>query len=280
MPVGFAIGMFFMPESPYYYFAKGKKDEAISALSYLRGKSAEGVREEAEMIEGVVAESLKNAGTVKDLFNVKGNRKALIICCGLISFQQLSGINVVLFYSQSIFQKTGSSLDSAIATIIVGTVQVLASGCTPLIVDRLGRRIILLVSAGGMAIALGAMGLYFLFDIQQASFVGSIGWLPILSLIVFVSVYCVGFGPLPWAVLGEMFPSNVKSKASSIVASVCWIFGFIVTKYFSALDEAVGSDWAFWIFGILCIAAFAFTLTLVMETKGMSLQQIQDKLNE
>lgn len=269
-----------MPESPYYYFAKGKKDEAIAALGYLRGKSTEGVREEAEMIEGVVAESLKNAGTVKDLFNVKGNRKALIICCGLISFQQLSGINVVLFYSQSIFQKTGSSLDSAIATIIVGTVQVLASGCTPLIVDRLGRRIILLVSAGGMAIALGAMGLYFLFDIQQASFVGSIGWLPILSLIVFVSVYCVGFGPLPWAVLGEMFPSNVKSKASSIVASVCWIFGFLVTKYFSAMDEAVGSDWAFWIFGILCIAAFAFTLTLVMETKGMSLQQIQDKLNE
>lgn len=269
-----------MPESPYYYFAKGKKDEAINALCFLRGKSAEGVKEEAEMIEGVVAESLKNAGTVKDLFNVKGNRKALIICCGLISFQQLSGINVVLFYSQSIFQKTGSSLDSAIASIIVGTVQVLASGCTPLIVDRLGRRIILLISAGGMAIALAAMGLYFLFDIQQASFVGSIGWLPILSLIVFVSVYCVGFGPLPWAVLGEMFPSNVKSKASSIVASVCWIFGFLVTKYFSAMDEAVGSDWAFWIFGILCIAAFAFTLTLVMETKGMSLQQIQDKLNE
>lgn len=149
---------------------------------------------------------------------------ALIICTGLISFQQLSGINVVLFYSQSIFEKAGSSLDPAIATICVGNiflafskkeinlktisksgiVQVLASGCTPLIVDRLGRKLILLVSAGGMAICLGLLGLFFLLDHQKAEIVSSISWLPIASLVGFVIVYCVGFGPLPWAVFGKI----------------------------------------------------------------------------
>lgn len=94
-------------------------------------------------------------------------------------------------------------MDPEIATIIVGIVQVLASCCTPLVVDRLGRKIILLVSAGGMAISLGFLGLYFLLDHQGAEIVSSIKWLPIASLVCFVIVYCVGFGPLPWAVLGE-----------------------------------------------------------------------------
>lgn len=170
-------------------------------------------------------------------------------------------------------------MEPAIATICVGVVQVLASGCTPLIVDRLGRRIILLVSAGGMAICLGFLGLFFLLDHQKAEIVSSLGWLPIVSLVGFVIVYCIGFGPLPWAVMGEMFPPNIKSIASSIVTSVCWVCGFAVTKWFASLEVAIGSYGAFWLFGVLCSVAFFFTLFIVMETKGLSLQQIQDKLN-
>uniref|UniRef100_A0A1L8DIJ3 Facilitated trehalose transporter Tret1 n=2 Tax=Nyssomyia neivai TaxID=330878 RepID=A0A1L8DIJ3_9DIPT len=278
-PLAFAAGFFFMPETPYYYTGKGDKTNAVKSLQFLRGKTAEGVQEEALKIQEAVDESMKNKGTIKDLISNKGNLKALIICAGLISFQQLSGINVVLFYSQIIFAKTGSSLEPAIATIIVGIVQVIASGVTPVVVDRLGRKIILLVSAAGMAICHGLLGLYFLLDYQKSDAVASIGWLPVVSVIGFVSVYCIGFGPLPWAVLGEMFPANVKSIASSMVASTCWILGFLVTKYFSAMDEALGSHWAFWIFGICCCVAFAFTFTIVMETKGLSLQEIQNRLN-
>ncbi|XP_059610133.1 facilitated trehalose transporter Tret1 [Phlebotomus argentipes] len=278
-PLGFAAAFFFMPETPYYYTQKGDKTNAIKSLQFLRGKTAEGVQEEALKIQEAVDEAMKNKGTIKDLVRNKGNFKALIICAGLISFQQLSGINVVLFYSQIIFAKTGSSLEPAIATIIVGIVQVVASGLTPFVVDRLGRKIILLFSGLGMAICHALLGLYFFLDYKKAEVVPDIGWLPVLSVIGFVSVYCVGFGPLPWAVLGEMFPANVKSIASSMVASTCWILGFLVTKYFSALDSAVGSHWAFWIFGLFCCGAFVFTFTTVMETKGQSLQEIQDRLN-
>lgn len=198
---------------------------------------------------------------------------------GILSFQQLSGINVVLFYSQSIFEKAGSSMEPAIATIFVGIVQVLASCCTPLVVDRLGRKIILLFSAAGMAIGLGLLGLFFYLDANKSPIAESLSWLPIVSLVGFVIVYCVGFGPLPWAVLGEMFPPNVKSIASSIGTSICWILGFAVTKYFTAIEAAIGSFGAFWLFGVFCCVAFMFVLLFLMETKGLSLQQIQDKLN-
>jgi MFS family permease len=170
-------------------------------------------------------------------------------------------------------------LEPAIATIIIGAVQILASALTPLVVERLGRKVIFLFSAGGMAICLGLLGLFFLLDEQEFPIASSLNWLPIVSLIGFVVVYCVGFGPLPWALFGELFAPDVKSSASSIVTSMNWTLGFLLTKYFLALQEVLGSYGAFWLFGIFCIAAFIFTFTLVFETKGLSLQQIQDKLN-
>ncbi|KAL9700117.1 hypothetical protein quinque_003558 [Culex quinquefasciatus] len=258
LPVIFAGTFFFMPETPTYYLTKSRRDDAIASLQWLRGKTAEGVQKELEETSASVDEAMKNKAGVMDLFKTKGTTKALIICAGLISFQQLSGINVILFYSQTIFAKTGSTMSPAISTILVGIVQVLASG---------------------MCLAHATMGLYFYTDYIKSDSVDSISWLPIFSLIFFVTVYCIGFGPLPWAVLGEMFPANVKSVASSIVASTCWVLGFLVLQFFSTLDEAVGSHWSFWIFGIMCAIAFAFTLTQVMETKGMSLNEIQEALN-
>lgn len=280
LPVIFAGCFFFMPETPAYYISKGNIQAATDSLCYLRGKTVYGVKDELAETKKTVEDAMSNKAGVKDLFSDSGNVKALIICCGLISFQQLSGINVILFYSQKIFEKTGSSMEPAISTILVGVVQVLASGATPLIVDRLGRKPILLVSAAGMCISHGTMGLYFYMDHIKSSSLESISWLPIFSLIFFVTVYCIGFGPLPWAVLGEMFPANIKSVASSIVASTCWVLGFLILQFFSTLDNAVGSHWSFWIFGIMCAIAFVFTLLKVMETKGMSLQAIQDKLRE
>lgn len=277
LPVIFAGTFFFMPESPYYYAQKGQKADAINALKYLRGQSAEGVADEMAEIQASVEEAQRNKGSFVDIFRNKGNLKALIISAGLITFQQLSGINVVLFNSQSIFKDANTGLDPAIATILVGIVQVLSSGVTPLIVDRLGRKIILLVSAGVMSIGLVMLGAFFYIK-STGDDISTIGWLPVTSLIIYVIVYCIGFGPLPWAVLGEMFPGNVKSIASSIVASTCWVLGFIVTRWYPALN-ALGPHYAFWLFGGFCVVAFFFTFFVVMETKGLSLQQIQDKLN-
>ncbi|XP_037913130.1 facilitated trehalose transporter Tret1 [Hermetia illucens] len=277
IPILFAATFFFMPESPFYFIAKGKKKEALHALQFLRGQSSDSVQDEFTSIQNSVEEAMQNKGSIMDIIKNKGNLKALIICCGLLSFQQLSGINVVLFNSQTIFDNANSGLDPAVATILVGIVQVIASGCTPLIATRLGRKTILMISAAVMCVGLALLGLYFYLD-ASGSDTKSISWLPVLSLIVYVTVYCIGFGPLPWAVLGEMFAPNVKSIASSIVASDCWILGFLVTRFYPAL-EAVGTYFAFWLFAAFCACAFAFVLLVVMETKGLSLKQIQDRLN-
>jgi len=258
---------------------KGKKFEAVGALKFLRGKSTEGVQDELSEIQASVEESMRNKASAIDLFRSKGNLKALIITGGLIIFQQLSGINVVLFYTQDIFRGTGSDLKPAIATIVVGIVQVLASGCTPIVVEKLGKRLMLLLSAIGMCVSMGFMGLYFYLNVNDKEVAETISWLPIVALMMYVIIYCLGFGPLPWAVLGEMFPSNVKSVASSVVASTCWILGFFITLFYSALEAAVGTAWSFWFFTIFCGIGVLFTFIFVFESKGMSLQQIQDKLN-
>jgi len=277
IPIIFAVSFFFMPESPYYFAGKGRKTEALSALQWLRGQSASAVQEEMTTIQGVVDEAAANKGTLADIVKNSGNRKALIISVGLISFQQLSGINVVLFNSQSIFESTNSTLDPAVATIIIGIVQVVSSGLTPLIADRAGRKSILYVSSIGMAVSLAALGAYFYVQLEVGD-TSNILWLPVPTLVIYNVVYCIGFGPLPWAVMGEMFPTNVKSIASSIVASSCWTLGFLITRFYPPINE-LGSYYAFWFFAGCCVAAFFFTLFVVMETKGLSLQEIQDRLN-
>lgn len=158
IPIVFAIAFFFMPESPHFLLAKGRKDEAAAAIKFLRGKNDTAVQEEVSHLQKTIQESLERNGSYIDIFRNKASTKALIISVGLLVFQQLSGINAVLFYATDIFLKAsgnnGGGLDANVSTILIGTVMVLASGVTPFVVDKLGRKIILLFSAAGMAISL------------------------------------------------------------------------------------------------------------------------------
>lgn len=107
----------------------------------------------------------------------------------------------------------------------------------------------------------------------------SISWLPVVSLVVFIITYCVGWGPLPWGIMGEMFAPEVKSKASGITVCVCWGLAFLLTKYFSNVEAIFGTHTAFWFFGVCCIASVVFTILILPETKGKTLQQIQNELS-
>lgn len=122
------------------------------------------------------------------------------------------------------------------------------------------------------------MGIYLYLDDQKAD-VESIRFLPILSLVIFIATYCVGWGPLPWTVMGEMFASNVKSKASGITVSICWLVSFFITKFANDLQDKFGSYTLFWLFAVFCVASVIFTILVLPETKGKSLQQIQNELS-
>ncbi|XP_012234489.1 solute carrier family 2, facilitated glucose transporter member 8 [Linepithema humile] len=281
LPIIFFACFIMMPESPYFLLIKGRKNEAITSLAKLRSKSELAVQKEADEIQEQIDELFKEEVKFSDLFTVKANFKALLFTCALASFQQFTGINVVLFYMQNIFIAAESSVPTEQAPIIIGAVQMLASGATPIVVDWLGRRVLLVFSGIGTTLSLCALGLYFyLKDVQHADdVVAQISWLPVVALVIFIATYSVGWGPLPWAVMGEMFSSNVKAKASGITVSICWFLAFLITKFSSNMDEAIGQYATFWMFAGFCVLSIIFTVLILPETKGKSLQQIQAELN-
>ncbi|XP_071440997.1 facilitated trehalose transporter Tret1-like [Hetaerina americana] len=280
-PVVFMIGCFFLPESPYYLLAVDRKKEAEESLVWLRGginvsSELEGISvaiDESGICDSNIIDSMKN------VFGTPGNRRAILITCGLMSLQQFSGIIAVLFNAEIILTGEGnghSVMAPSTAAIIVGAVQLVASWFTTILVDRAGRRPLLLLSCGVTAISLVALGIHSYLDARsQAS---QLGWLPVTSLMVYITTYCLGLGPLPWVVLGELFSSDVKSAAGMIAGSFCCLLGFVVSRSFQPIAAAAGFFVDYWLYASCLFGGFVFVFFMQPETKCKSLEKIQKEL--
>ncbi|CAG9862029.1 unnamed protein product [Phyllotreta striolata] len=275
VPVVFLVLFFLLaPESPHYYLSKNSIGDAKSSLQKVRGLRAD-VNDELEIIMKKIVED--GRGSAMDIFRSRGLLKALSITVGLGVFQQFSGVNAVFFYAQQIFEASGSSLRPEICSIVIGSVQFSTSFLTPVLVDRWGRKLLLLVSAVGMAASEAILGTYcYLKDSHYE--VGSASFLPVLCLMAYIFTYNMGYGPLPWVIMGEVFPPKVKSVASSITAGVCWLAGFLTARYFEPVALAIGMGQSFWIFSAFCVCAVPFGMFFVVETKGKSFVEIQKAL--
>lgn len=278
-PFAFLVLFFlFGVECPHYYLHKQHNEMAKRALQRIRGGQKDEVIEK-ELVEIQTKIEEEGRGNVLDIFGSKGARKAFIIAVGLLIFQQFSGINAVLFYSQTIFKKIGAGLDAHVCSIIVAAVQFLSSLVTPLVIDRFGRKKILICSAVGMALSEMPLGVYsFLHD--KKIDVQGLSFLPILMLTLFIISYNSGFGPVPWIMLGEIFPTKVKTVSTCTVSSVNWLLAFLITKYFNAVIDGIGIGILFWAFAVFCVVAVVFTKFCVVETKGKSLEEIHDILDQ
>lgn len=212
--------------------------------------------------------------SVLDLVKNPTNRMALIVSLSLMLFQQLSGINAIIFYMETIFEKAGSTIEPAIATIIIGVIQVLMTFVSAILIDKAGRKILLLQSSVVMGLCVGVVGIYF-YMLKIKSDVSSIGWLPLLSLILFIVSFSLGFGPIPWMMMGELFAPDVKSVASSIAVMFNWGLVFMVTKLYDPLVAAYGTYGTFWMFGVFMAICTVFVILKVPETKGKSNAEIQ-----
>lgn len=274
-PVLFMIVFYlFIPDSPYFLIKIKEDDLAEASLIKLRGqKDKAAVQNELKQLKSLVEDDEKDKKSFFDIFKDKALTKALFLSVSLVVCQQLSGINIILFYTQDIFTSAGVSLSPAICTILIGLVQIVASGATPVLVGKWGKRFLLMLSGIGMGASQGVLG-YFFYVKDRGDDVSSIGWLPIVCLLVYIISYCLGFGPLPWAVMGELFPGNVKSAASTVTASGCWILGFLLTKYFNLVTGIIGTGPSFGIFAGCSFAAAVFVFKFLPETTGRSLQQI------
>nr|XP_022900728.1 facilitated trehalose transporter Tret1-like [Onthophagus taurus] len=282
VPLAFAISFFiFTHDSPFYLIEKNKREEAEKSLAYLRNSSISDVQKEYEMIRETIGKDKENAGKFFDVFKSKGTTKAFLISNALMLFQQLSGINIILFYAQDVFSAAETDLPDEVPPMIVGAVQLISSFVVPVLVEKWGRKMLLLCSAAGMTIATIPLGLYFFLKEQTDVDISGISWLPILALVVYLFTYNSGFGPLAWTVMAEILPSNLKASTSSVTACFCWLVSFLVTKFFHNISYGlnIGMGGSFWIFAAMDIIAFIFTFFYVPETKGKSFQEIQSILN-
>ncbi|KAJ3658706.1 hypothetical protein Zmor_010431 [Zophobas morio] len=273
----FVPGFFILsPETPWYLAARNDEKRLTKSLLKLRNKTVEEIHLEMTSILEVVVENETAAKAgVRDLCTNNTLRKSLLICLVIICLQQCGGIAAVLIYMPKIFEAAKTNLAPEICAIIVGVFQVFGTIVSSVVVDRLGRRILLLVSSVFTCLTLVTLGLYFRLNLSDVVW---LSWLPLFSLVVYIFTFNVGLGPVPWVVMSELFPSNFTSIAAALTSSTCFMNTFIVTVTFPYLSTFLGMANCFFLFTVVTICGAIFIYMVLPETKGKSLQEIQKLL--
>lgn len=275
LPVPFLILFFIIPETPRWYISKGKTEKSRKALQWLRGKETDVNVEFNDLVKSQKEADDSNT-SVKDLFT-KQHMKPILISLGLMFFQQMSGINAVIFYTTTIFKMAGSSINNNLCTIIVGIVNFASTFIATVLIDRLGRKVLLYISAVSMCFTLTILGTYFYLS-QIHVDVSAFGWLPLVSLLIYVLGFSLGLGPIPWLMMGEILPSRIRGPAASLATAFNWTCTFIVTKTFVNIISLIGPHGTFWLFAGIVLISIIFIVLWVPETQGQSLQDIEAQL--
>lgn len=277
VPLVFFAVFFFMPETPVYYLMKGNMEAARKSLIRLRGPQYD-IESELQTQREALEEAKRNGVSFSVAIKSFATKKGFAIAYGLMLFQQMSGVNAIIFYSSDIFQKAGSSLPPGEASIIVGAVQVISVFLGSLVIDKLGRRILLLASITVMFLTTLILGVYFYCIVYTSAF-NDLKWFALIPLCVFLILFSVGFGPIPWLMMPEIFAPEVKGIAGSSACLFNWLTAFIVTKVYNDMVITVQPYGTFWIFSLFCFIGIVFVYFLVPETKGKTLEEIQRELN-
>lgn len=257
------FGLFFLPETPSYLASRGKLTKAKKILSKIRV-----IRSDEEVV--LKQETSKEKERWKHVFD-KTIRPALVVGIGMSIFQQLSGINGIIFYAPKIFQMAGFVLaeNAILASISVGVINVIMTIIALWLIDLVGRRPLLIVGLSGMIVGLICLGASFIF------FKTYIGIIAIICIIVYIAFFAISLGPIPWLLFSEIFPLGVRGRAMSIAFFVNWIVNYLVSLTLLTLIQTLGAGKTFWFYAIVCILGLWFVIIKVPETKGKSFIQIQ-----
>ncbi len=264
---GLGVGLMFVSNSPRWLLGSGHAEEARRVLKRIR--SPEKVEGELSDIQQSVAQQ---EGNWSELIS-RRLRPAMIVGIGLAVAQQVTGINTVIYYGPTIFKLAGLSSSSVaiLASVGVGLVNVALTVVAMQLLDRVGRRPLLLVSLGGMTMSLFVLGAAFSFP--QLS--GSLGWIAVASLMLYVGSFAVGLGPVFWLMLSEIYPLRVRGRAMSVGTVANWGANFVVALSFLTLIQFLGNAVTFWLYGVVSIGSWILAFFLMPETKGQSLEQIE-----
>lgn len=268
------IGLFVIPESPRWLAKIGKETDFESSLRALRGPDADVSVEESEIKIAVETNYRQRGVKASDLLQQR-YALPLTIGIGLLLLQQLSGINGIMFYSTYIFKSAGVS-SSKVATLGLGAIQVVMTAFAAWLMDKAGRRLLLLISSGGTAICLFLVGLAFFLKNHVSGGSHETGYsvLALTGVLVYIIAFSLGMGAVPWIIMSEILPVNVKGVGGSIATLTNWLTSFLVTMTINLLLEWSSSG-TFWIYALVAAFTFVFVALWVPETKGRTLEEIQ-----
>jgi sugar porter (SP) family MFS transporter len=264
------IGMLFQQESPHWLIRQGRDDEARAVLQRVRHDSDI----EAEIREVHEISHQRQAG-VRELISPR-LRPLLMVGVLLAVFQQITGINTVIYYAPTLLQGAGFGNSGALlANVVNGVVNVGMTIVAIWLLDRVGRRPLLLTGTAGMAVGMAITALSFL---GGAHLTGALAIVAVLGLLIYTGSFAIGLGPVFWLLIAEIYPLRIRGAAMSVASMANWAANFVVTVSFLTLLSAIGGVGAFFLFGFLTLVALAYFWRRVPETKGRSLQEIERDL--
>lgn len=264
----FFILMFFLPESVRWLVKNGQNSKAFNILSRVGGENY--AREEVDLIRNTISNEEVSKVHFEDLIQ-PGLFKILLLGIFLAVLQQWCGMNVIFYYAADIFQAAGYNIKQLMLQIVViGGIMVLSVIGTIFIVDKVGRKFLMLLGTGSLALIYILEGYFFYQGVQGIPIV-------ILTLIS-VAIYSLTLAPVVWVILSEIFPNRIRGAAMSIAAVALWIGNFSLTFSFPTIKENLGWTLNFWLYAIICLMGYLVISMKLPETKGKSLEEIEDIL--
>ncbi len=264
-----AVGMVFLPETPRWLAGHGHTGKARAALLKLRGNGADIAAEMALLRDDLTA---KARAKPENQLGHAAARLPMIVGIGLAVFQQVTGINTVIYFAPTIFQAAGLSSASAaiLATAGIGVINVIMTMVAIWLVDRVGRRALLLSGLGGMGISLCLLALSFMLGSGPA-----LGYFTAASLAAYIGCFAIGLGPVFWLLISEIFPMSIRARGMSVATIANWLSNLVVALTFLDLAGLMGHAGVFLLYAGLTFAGLVFAYLLVPETKGLNLEAVQ-----
>jgi len=264
------VTLFFVPESPRWLTKQGRADEAFGILSRVGGENH--AKEELSAIKGAIVH--ESSSVAQLLLLHPGMRIVLVIGVVLAVLQQVTGINVFLYYAPEIFKKMGTGTNTALLqTVVVGAVNLLFTVIAIWTVDKLGRKPLMIIGSAGMGASLFAMGFAAYYQRTEI-------WV-LVFILSYIASFALAVGPVTWVILSEIFPTKIRGRAMSIATFCLWAANFVVSQTFPMMNEnprlveRFHHGFPFWIYGTLCVVSVLFVWAFVPETKGKTLEEIE-----
>ncbi|MDF3050487.1 MAG: sugar transporter, partial [Pseudonocardia sp.] len=269
----FFLLVFTVPETPRWLFQVGRRDEAVEVVQRTTSSREDAEFEIREIEEALAAQH----GQTKVPFFTRRNRKVILLAFAIAAFNQLSGINAILYYAPDIFRMAGAGESAALLQSVgIGLVNLVVTMAALTVIDKIGRRKLMLIGSIGYLVSLGSLAvIFFAYDGQ---FSGLSSVLVLIGLVVFIAAHAFGQGSVIWVFISEIFPNSIRGRGQSFGSLTHWVFAAVVSYAFPGIAAALGGGMAFTLFFVCMVGQLIWVLRVMPETRGVPLEEMEAAL--